>query len=90
MVWISKQLALPTAQLALKVMTVETVGLGHYQVILDDNLSAKLEVILRQEKINSDDHNPVKKNKNQAKFVLIIRLACPLAIPLSRQNQLPS
>lgn len=63
MVWISKQLALPTAQLALKVMTVETVGLDHYQVVLDDNLSAKMEVILRQEKINSDDQNPVKKTK---------------------------
>ena len=69
-------------------MTVETVVLDHYQVVLDDNLSAKLEVILRQEKINSDHQNPLKKKSSEIRPQK--KLACPLAIPLSRQTQLPS
>ena len=48
-------MALPEVKRALKQMPVEMVGLDKFQILLKKNLSDKLEVVLRQLQINSDE-----------------------------------
>jgi hypothetical protein len=63
MVWKSQQIGPPRSSNCTKTNSVETLGLDNFLVLLKNDLSTKLEVVLRQQQINTKNGNEPKKLK---------------------------
>ena len=73
MVWKSQQIGPPRSSNCTKTNSVETVGLDNFLVLLKNDLSTKLEVVLRQQQINTKNGNEPKNWKHiHKKFHLAV------------------